>query len=81
MTMFMLVLTVLLDVNAVLLRYKHFAQLWNLLHGELSLTMEESLLASGGADKENKSISNACEAKLSQFPALPPRVSVKLCIA
>mmetsp|Transcript_24054 Transcript_24054/g.44652 ORF Transcript_24054/g.44652 Transcript_24054/m.44652 type:complete len:718 (-) Transcript_24054:219-2372(-) len=55
-------------------RYKHFSQLWSLLRGELALTMEESLRISGGVDKENKSISNACEAKLSQFPMLPPKV-------
>jgi hypothetical protein len=55
--------------------YKHFSQLWNLLRGELALTMEESLLSSGGVDKENKTVSSACHAKLSQFPVLPPKVS------
>ena len=61
-------------------RYKHFSQLCTLLRGELSLTLEETLQATGGGDKENKSsqsmcISRSCHAKLNQFPTLPSKVS------
>lgn len=51
-------------------RYKDFSQLCHMLRGELSLTLEETL----GANKENKSVSNACQIKLDQFPTLPPKV-------
>ena len=65
----------MLDANLFVFRYKDFSQLCHMLRGELSLTLEETL----GANKENKSVSNACQIKLDQFPTLPPKVCARCC--